>query len=118
MPPARIAPSLLAANFAALGDEAHRMAACGADWLHCDIMDGHAVGNLTFGPCVLAALHKAAPAAFLDCHLMVTHPAQYVTPLAQAGVSQLTFHVEATGVWMLALLDLLATRAGESLVLY
>ena len=97
MPRAIIAPSLLAADFAALGAEAHRMAACGADWLHCDVMDGVAVGNLTFGPCVLSALRKAAPAAFLDCHLMVSKPEQYVQPLAKAGANQFTFHVEATG---------------------
>jgi ribulose-phosphate 3-epimerase len=62
---------------------------------HMDIMDGHFVPNLTFGPPVIACLRKALPHSFIDCHLMVTEPAKWIRPLQDAGASQMTFHLES-----------------------
>lgn len=91
--PIRIAPSLLAADFARLSDECLSVERAGADWLHLDVMDGHFVPNLTFGPVVVQAIHKVASRP-LDVHLMITDPWRYCDPFLDAGSDWLTFHVE------------------------
>ena len=79
-----IAPSLLSADFVHLADDIAKVEAAGADWLHLDIMDGHFVPNLTFGPPIVAAIRKITKLP-LDVHLMVTHPAELIEPFAAAG---------------------------------
>ena len=90
---ALLAPSLLSADFVRLAEEIARVEEAGADWLHLDIMDGHFVPNLTFGPPVVAAIRKITKLP-LDVHLMVTNPADLVEQFAAAGADWLTVHVE------------------------
>ena len=90
---ALLAPSLLSADFVRLAEEIAKVEAAGADWLHLDIMDGHFVPNLTFGPPVVAAIRKITKLP-LDVHLMVTNPADLVNQFAAAGADWLTVHVE------------------------
>lgn len=90
-----IAPSILAADFAALADELAVVASAGVKMVHLDVMDGHFVPNITIGPPVIAKLRRHSDLVF-DSHLMISEPARYVEAFAKAGVNNLTFHIEAT----------------------
>lgn len=89
-----IAPSLLAADSSRFGQETARAARAGADWLHLDIMDGHFVPNISFGPAVVAAVRPAVKNFFFDVHLMCSKPEILLEPFVQAGADLITIHVE------------------------
>ena len=92
-PPILVAPSLLAADFSRLGDEIRRIEDAGADWLHLDIMDGHFVDNISFGPAVVAMARKHTKLP-LDVHLMIERPDYYAPRFVEAGATTITVHVE------------------------
>ena len=90
----KIAPSILSANFAKMGDEVRRLEQNGADIVHCDVMDGVFVNNITFGIKMVEDLRKITTLP-LDCHLMIVHPEKYVERFAEAGADIITVHYEA-----------------------
>ena len=96
MQPTVIAPSILSANFAKLGEEVDAVIKAGADWVHFDVMDNHYVPNLTIGPLVCEALRKHGVTAPIDVHLMVQPVDRLVPDFAQAGASLISFHPEAS----------------------
>jgi len=90
-----IAPSILAADYTRLGAEITSCTDAGISWIHCDVMDGHFVPNISYGPLIVEAARRAAPEAFLDVHLMIYNPGLYLSSFAKAGANLISVHPEA-----------------------
>jgi ribulose-phosphate 3-epimerase len=112
----KIAPSILSADFARLGDEVRAVAAAGADYIHIDVMDGHFVPNITIGPLVVDAVRKVTELP-LDVHLMIENPELYIPEFARAGSDIIVVHAEATHHLhrVIQLIKSFGKRAGVSL---
>src|SRR5438034_1005236 len=93
MPKILVAPSILAADFSNLAGEVRKVESAGADWVHCDIMDGHFVDNISFGPMVVEVVRKQTKLP-LDVHLMIEHADHYAPRFVDAGANSITVHVE------------------------
>ncbi len=112
----KLAPSILSADFARLGEQVDEVTVAGADYIHVDVMDGHFVPNITIGPAVVASIRPLTRLP-LDVHLMIEHPEQYVSDFVKAGADIITVHVEACSHLhrMVQLIKGLGARAGVSL---
>ena len=112
----KLAPSILSADFARLGDQIDEVARAGADYIHVDVMDGHFVPNITIGAPVVASIRRVT-ALPLDVHLMIEHPERYISNFVEAGADIITVHVEASAHVhaTIRLIKELGARAGVSL---
>jgi ribulose-phosphate 3-epimerase len=116
LPPIRIAPSILSADFRNIEKEVKEAEACGADRIHCDVMDGHFVPNLTFGPFIIEAVKKCVSIP-LDVHLMIANPQHYISQYCDAGADILIVHAEVCGAGLQRVLSEIrgrGARAGAS----
>ena len=112
----KLAPSVLSADFARLGEQVAEVAGAGADYIHVDVMDGHFVPNITIGPAVVAAIRPLTTLP-LDVHLMIEHPERYAAEFVKAGADIVTVHVEACSHLhrLVQMIKGLGVRAGVSL---